>query len=151
MYSDIITHIGPGKLLTIVQMLFTWNWKNTCVVFKWWHIRTLPGFVFSVLAVILFTAGYELLKSWVNRWQLGYVNVLSGASASSSEVAIRRYKFKRSLFYGLQVGYSFLLMLVFMTYNGWLMIAVAVGAALGNYLWGSLSPDSNVTRDMSCH
>ncbi|KAK6459119.1 Ctr copper transporter family-domain-containing protein [Scheffersomyces xylosifermentans] len=149
------SHSMPGMDhgdMCSMNMLFTWNWKNTCVVFKWWHIKTFPGFLLSVLAIVLFTAGYELLKAWFNRWQKSYVNTITGASATTSDVAIRRYTLKRSLFYGVQVGYSFLLMLVFMTYNGWLMLAVAVGAAIGNYFWGGIGSESvSGARDLSCH
>ena len=43
---------------------------------------------------------------------------------------------QRGVLYGFQVIYSFWLMLVFMTYNGWYMLAVGVGAGLGNCIWG---------------
>lgn len=36
----------------------------------------------------------------------------------------------------LQVTLSFLLMLIFMTYNTWLCVAVVLGAALGYFLFG---------------
>ncbi|KAL1378798.1 hypothetical protein pipiens_015342 [Culex pipiens pipiens] len=35
-----------------------------------------------------------------------------------------------------QVTLSFLLMLIFMTYNTWLCLAVVLGAALGYFLFG---------------
>lgn len=34
-----------------------------------------------------------------------------------------------------------------MTYNGWVMIAVAVGASLGYVLWGGTS----ATKAVACH
>jgi len=42
----------------------------------------------------------------------------------------------KAIFYGLQVFYSFFIMLIFMTYNGWVMVAVAVGASIGHYAFG---------------
>jgi copper transporter 1 len=36
--------------------------------------------------------------------------------------------------------------LIFMTYNGWAMLAVTVGAFIGSYLWGD-----GKSRAMSCH
>ncbi|KAK6202440.1 putative copper transport protein [Scheffersomyces amazonensis] len=133
-----------------MNMLFTWDWKNTCVIFRWWHIKTFGGFISTFLAIVLLTALYEFIKCSFNQWQKSYVSTVSGASTNTSEITIRRFKFKRALLYGVQVGYSFLLMLVFMTYNGWLMIAVGVGAAVGNYFWG-VSDISSSTRDLSCH
>ena len=123
-------------------MIFTWDWKNTCVVFKWWHIRTFTDFVLTIIAVIALTAGYEWLKARVVAWDERTRGNVVGLSNNS----VKRYKVTRGVLYGIQVGFSFWLMLVFMTYNGWLMIAVGVGAALGNYIWGS-RPD----HSLACH
>lgn len=114
-------------------MLFTWDWKNTCVVFQWWHIKTYSHFLVSFVAIAALAASYEYLKEVIDRWE---INVLQSS----------RIKVKRSLLYGVQVFFSFWLMLVFMTYNGWLMIAVALGASIGNYFWGK-----SASRSLACH
>ncbi|ODQ78326.1 hypothetical protein BABINDRAFT_162965 [Babjeviella inositovora NRRL Y-12698] len=57
-------------------------------------------------------------------------------------------RFKKSVVYAVQVGYSFMLMLVFMTYNGWFMLATIVGAGLGNFIWGGKEVEA---RSMACH
>lgn len=129
-------------------MLFTWDWKNTCIVFKWWHVKTFWGFIGSFLAIVLLTAGYEFVKAFFQGWERNYSSTLSEASINTSNTAIEQYRLKKSILYGFQVGYSFLLMLVFMTYNGWFMVAVAVGAAIGNWVWGTSSTHE---RDLSCH
>lgn len=49
--------------LTVSQMLFTWDTTNLCIVFEQWHIRTTPGLVFSLLAVVLIAMGYEALRA----------------------------------------------------------------------------------------
>ncbi|ODV80983.1 copper transpport protein [Suhomyces tanzawaensis NRRL Y-17324] len=130
-------------------MLFTWDYRNTCVIFEWWHIRSFNSFILSLIALVIISAGYEFIKSAIELWEKSHSNTLTGATVNSSAVAIRQYKLKHSLLYGFQVGYALLLMLVFMTYNGWIMIAVAVGAAIGNYFWGGLGRDS--TRSIACH
>ncbi|KAI5951339.1 CTR2 [Candida jiufengensis] len=119
-----------------MNMLFTWDWHNVCIVYKWWHIKTFPGFIISLIAVTLLASLYELIKKWFSQWE------------RTSTATISRFKLQRALLYGFQVYYSFLLMLVFMTYNGWYMIAVAVGAAIGNYLWGGMNESS---RNLACH
>ncbi|PGH15633.1 hypothetical protein AJ79_02226 [Helicocarpus griseus UAMH5409] len=48
--------------------------------------------------------------------------------------------------YAVQVFYSFMIMLLFMTYNGWVMLAVAVGAFVGYVTFGG-----NATKSVSCH
>jgi hypothetical protein len=60
----------------------------------------------------------------------------------------QQQKVNRSLFYAILVGISFWLMLVFMTYNGFLMISVVIGAGLGHYAFGSNLPSD---RGVQCH
>jgi copper transporter 1 len=60
----------------------------------------------------------------------------------------RRGHLGKALLYGAQVFYSFFIMLLFMTYNGWVMIAVAVGAVLGYLLWGG---EASAAKSVACH
>jgi len=59
--------------------------------------------------------------------------------------------------YGATVFLSFFLMLVFMTYNAYLIASVVIGAAVGHYIFGStmdvdaMLSDSNSTKGMACH
>ncbi|SCV00009.1 LAME_0G06942g1_1 [Lachancea meyersii CBS 8951] len=127
-----------NKDMCSMNMLFTWNYKNTCVVFKWWHIRTLPHLILSVALIVLISYLYEYLKYYASK------SAITSGSGSGRSANI-----KRASWYGAQVGFSFMLMLVFMTYNGWLMLSVVVGAAWGHYSWGS-AVESN-TRNLACH
>lgn len=55
----------------------------------------------------------------------------------------------RSTLYAILVAISFWLMLVFMTYNGYLMIAVVLGAGVGHYVFGK--GRLNASRSVQCH
>ncbi|KJA27596.1 hypothetical protein HYPSUDRAFT_107133, partial [Hypholoma sublateritium FD-334 SS-4] len=63
----------------------------------------------------------------------------------------------RAVVYGATVFLSFFLMLVFMTYNAYLITAVVVGAALGHYIFGStlnidaILLDTSGGKGMACH
>jgi copper transporter 1 len=63
----------------------------------------------------------------------------------------------RAAVYGGTVFISFFLMLVFMTYNAYLIAAVVVGASLGHYVFGStlnadaILADSTGGKGMACH
>ncbi|KAF9479027.1 Ctr copper transporter [Pholiota conissans] len=63
----------------------------------------------------------------------------------------------RAVVYGATVFLSFFLMLVFMTYNAYLIFATVVGAALGHYIFGStinvdsVLHDSTGGKGMACH
>ncbi|QFZ26820.1 putative copper transport protein [Clavispora lusitaniae] len=127
-----------------MNMLFTWDWKNTCVVYKWWHVKTLAGFLGTLVAITALSMGYELARCWIFNWR----NKGAAFNASNfSGRSFKAFKAKSSLLYAFQVGYSFMLMLVFMTYNGWYMLAVALGAGIGHYLWGNHSENLS----LSCH
>ncbi|CAL1706434.1 unnamed protein product [Somion occarium] len=64
----------------------------------------------------------------------------------------------RAFLYGLTVFLSFFLMLVFMTYNAYLILAVVVGAAIGHFVFnpqmdveGILAGSSASGKGMACH
>lgn len=130
-------------------MIFTWDWENTCIIYKWWHVKSLTDFVLSFIAIVILGMGYEFTKFFFTRWEKSHINVILSTTSNSSSLATKQYKLKRSLLYGFQVGYSFMLMLVFMTYNGWYMIAIVIGAAIGNNIWGSVFEPTD--SSMACH
>lgn len=125
-----------------MNMLFTWDPTDLCVVFKWWHVRTTFGFILTLVTIAALSAGYEYLRYRIRLIDNSYREALemSGLPRSKS------IKFRQAVGYAVQVGYSYLLMLVFMSYNGWAMLAVAIGAGFGFWFWGDLAQKS-----MSCH
>lgn len=125
-------------------MLFTWDWHNSCVVYLWWHVKTFPGFVGTLFAIALLSMAYEFLRNWIAR----YKSVrLSALPVGLSRFVLRELRLKLAVLYAFQVGFLFMLMLVFMTYNGWYMLAVVAGAAAGYYTWG----DETEAKAMVCH
>lgn len=75
-------------------------------------------------------------------------SLLPPVGAKGSSPPGKRGHAGKALFYGAQVFYSFFIMLLFMTYNGWVMIAVAVGATLGYILWGG---GGTSAKSVACH
>jgi copper transporter 1 len=63
----------------------------------------------------------------------------------------------RAALYGMKVFISFFLMLIFMTYNAYLIAAVVIGASLGHYIFGStinvdaILADSSGGKGLACH
>ncbi|KAK9325774.1 Ctr copper transporter family-domain-containing protein [Lipomyces orientalis] len=134
-------------------MLFTWDSKDLCIVFDWWHIRSGFGFLVSLLAVLFLSLGYEYVRA-INGAVDSDAETLPGPSGMKRDERTtygRRPQLRilRAAFYALQVAYSFFLMLVFMTYNGWVMLAVVGGAFSGHLLWSSRFGRSS--RGMFCH
>ncbi|KAJ2683652.1 copper transpport protein, partial [Coemansia spiralis] len=75
---------------------------------------------------------------------------LPGTPLVASDAGVRKCtRWRRALYYGLLVAYSYSLMLVFMTYNGYLIIAVVCGAVAGHYVY---SADTlGAVRGANCH
>ncbi|MCJ1262642.1 hypothetical protein MMC22_002512 [Lobaria immixta] len=161
---DHMSHGGmdmhPNSPRCNMNMLFTWDTTNLCIVFRQWHVYSTLGLIGSLLGVVLLTAGYELVREASRRYEASsaeYMNKLPndegeerssllwlGQRAGSAE---KRVKLVKALFYAVQVFYSFFIMLLFMTYNGWIMLAVAVGAFVGYLAFGA----SSATKSVACH
>jgi copper transporter 1 len=58
-----------------MNMLFTWDTTDLCIVFPWWHIRGTYDLVVSLIIVVLFGMTYELLREIAR--QYGSTGVLS--------------------------------------------------------------------------
>ncbi|KAH9902164.1 Ctr copper transporter family-domain-containing protein, partial [Xylariomycetidae sp. FL2044] len=52
-----------------MNMLFTWDTTNLCIVFKQWHVRGTASLVFSLLAIVAICAGYEALREATRRYE----------------------------------------------------------------------------------
>jgi len=160
--------MGAMPPMCRMDMLFSWKTDNLCIIFKSWHIRSTAGLIFSLIAVALLTAGYEALREASRRYE-NHVqkradelpSVLSlGQDEDDTErtpflwtgkqqvEVSKRAHVVKAVLYGLQVFYSFFIMLLFMTYNGWVMISVGVGAFIGFLLFGTHTTAAKVA---ACH
>ncbi|KAJ1654079.1 copper transpport protein [Dispira simplex] len=91
----------------------------------------------------------RLAQSRLSRDSDTMVRVHGRAERHLGTKRYRRTRAIRAFFYSLQVFYSFLLMLIFMTYNCYLVISVVIGAAIGHFFF---APDDMAGfRSMSCH
>ncbi|KAF8866564.1 Ctr copper transporter [Acephala macrosclerotiorum] len=129
-------------------MLFTWDTKNLCIIFRWWHIQTTPGLIFSLLAVVALTALYEALRSGSRRYENWVAKRTDEVPRRNQVEVSKRAHVIKALLYAVQNFYAFMLMLLFMTYNGWVMLSVAVGAFVGYLLFGN---NTSATKDGACH
>jgi copper transporter 1 len=51
-------------------MLFTWNTKNLCIVFRQWHVRSTFDLILSLVAVVIIGMGYEALRAASRRYEM---------------------------------------------------------------------------------
>ncbi|KAF2397610.1 Ctr-domain-containing protein [Trichodelitschia bisporula] len=140
---------GMGGHKCNMNMLFTWDTTDLCIVFHGWHISSTLSLIASLLAIVALTAGYESVRELSRRYEAGYALKLENTPRkypSRGEVE-RSGRIVKAAFYAVQVFYSFFIMLLFMTYNGWVMLAVAVGAFVGYLAFGN----SSATKSVACH
>ncbi|EPQ57094.1 Ctr copper transporter, partial [Gloeophyllum trabeum ATCC 11539] len=140
-----------------MNMLWNTQIEDTCIVFPEWHIYTKGQFVLSFIAIVALGVLYEWLREFQKtldrRIALSLAQQSKGKGRSSGRntpdgeleetglLSGRRLLKKagtpvpaiprvlRAATYGLTVFLSFFLMLVFMTYNAYLIVAVVLGAA----------------------
>lgn len=145
-------HGGHGGQMCSMNMLFNWDTKNLCIVFSWWRVDNIGFLILSCLIVISLGILYELIGFLSRKYDASIYNSSAAelqddgfeenatvTSEIQTEVQKRNRVFRitfkqqmiRSLIYTVQVFISFFTMLIFMTYNGFLMFSVAIGAGIG--------------------
>lgn len=70
-------------------MLFTWNTKNLCIVFRQWHVTSTASLIVSLLLVVAIGVGYEALREGIRRYEVS-VN-------KRADTAPRKYLYPRAL------------------------------------------------------
>jgi len=152
-----------------MNMLFTWSYTDLCIVFRQWHINGPLSLILSLIAIALLTAGYECVRNISRQYDAAHNARMSafGTSGSNGDIERRQESSSlllvgrdskqraermgtiiKALLYAVQVFYSFFIMLLFMTYNGWVMLAVAVGAFIGYIMFGATTSPS---KSVACH
>jgi len=153
-----------------MNMLFTWSSQNLCIVFRQWRVTGTLSLILSLIAVAALSAGYEFVRDQTRRFEQSHKAKLSAFSSSATNGDVEDRTHERSsllvvgrdaksmeekkgktikaLLYAVQVFYSFFIMLLFMTYNGWVMLAVAVGAFIGYLAFGE---GSSASKTVACH
>ncbi|ORX79698.1 Ctr copper transporter [Basidiobolus meristosporus CBS 931.73] len=167
-HHDMPGHDMPGHDMCSMQMVFNWDISNLCVVFNWWRINSVPTLMVSIILVFALSASYEMLRDYtrsfeqriITKHQASATEEESPESAESNESLLNsgsykyiwltpKEKIQRVLLYSIQVFLSFFLMLVFMTYNGYLIISVVLGASAGFYIFGG--DRLSAVKSLSCH
>ncbi|XP_055913288.1 high affinity copper uptake protein 1 [Eupeodes corollae] len=132
---------------------------NETILFSGWKIETVFGLIGSMIAIFLMATLYEGLKYYREYLFWKTYNLLEYRPVSMPEKGPEEQSpaptihyvgevihkkppsmlsinhLYQTLLHVIQVTLSFLLMLIFMTYNVWLAISVVLGAAVGYFLF----------------
>jgi len=178
-------HGGGTAPKCSMNMLWNTDIIDTCIVFPQWHISSNFDFILSFFAIVALGVFYEYLREFQRRADVKIARSLrgptTGAGAAVSDrtvdpseedplltdcavvkgrkiVAVPPFaRIYRAALYGATIFLSFFLMLVFMTYNAYLILAVVLGASLGHFIFGgNMDPDAILVgggggKTMACH
>lgn len=84
-------------------MLFTWDTTDLCIVFRGWHISSTPVLIFSLLAIVLMTAGYEAVREASRRYDAS-VKGVTEVRTSGDDLSSKIYPSFLSLYTLLRTG-----------------------------------------------
>ncbi|KAK8045491.1 hypothetical protein PG993_005515 [Apiospora rasikravindrae] len=156
---------------------------DVCILHERWHATDARSFAGSLLLCALLVGLYERFAAWRRRYAARVARQaraaarkkeLSPSSSSSSEKdkkgpacctaatsaesAMDRWRRRRAAainaaLYGVGYLWGMTNMLIFMTFNVWVMLACGVGAAVGKYLSddGDEEMSGEEEKEASCH
>jgi copper transporter 1 len=75
-------------------MLFNWSSKNLCIIFRSWRITGPISFFFSLVAIVLLTAGYEGIRSLTRKYEEAHAKRLSTFVSSVANTGGKSYSFR---------------------------------------------------------
>ncbi|KAJ7107714.1 Ctr copper transporter family-domain-containing protein [Mycena epipterygia] len=153
------------------SMNLLWNTQivDTCIVFRSWHVTSTFTFIVSCAVIMGLGVLYEALRAFQRNVDARITRDLAIApgaisldDAADAGTGPRKTsegtpiplvpRTLRAVLYGASVFLSFFLMLVFMTYNAYLILATVLGAALGHFIFnGTADVLRGDARGMACH
>ncbi|XP_066598551.1 high affinity copper uptake protein 1-like [Prorops nasuta] len=109
---------------------------NETILFKQWYIKDVAGMIYSIIGLMLLSIIYEALKSYRDHLYV-YTALLKKHEGRKSRTSLlfSDVHLLQTLMHILQMIVGYMLMLVFMTYNVWICMAVIVGTAFGYWLF----------------
>ncbi|XP_068910552.1 high affinity copper uptake protein 1 isoform X2 [Tenebrio molitor] len=149
---------GSGHMMMSMSMAFHAGYSET-VLFDQWKFTTVGGLIGSMIGIFFMAALYEGLKYyreylfWKTYNALQYravtlpekgvvsednqiVHVVGEVIHKQPPTMLSVMHFYQTGLHMIQMVLSYFLMLIFMTYNVWLCLAVVVGAGVGYFLFG---------------
>ncbi|CAG8446040.1 12681_t:CDS:2 [Acaulospora morrowiae] len=145
-----------GNNMNYMPMLLNWNTEGLYVVFSWWHPNNIGLLLLSMLFCVLLAIVHEFLKYLLKYdLRLRQSPDLEKSKKIEAEKIIGisyNQRVLRTLVFSAQTILAYFLMLIVMTYNGFFILAVVLGAAIGYFIWGMpAKTNSSVEASTVCH
>ncbi|XP_065202248.1 high affinity copper uptake protein 1 isoform X2 [Planococcus citri] len=148
-HMDHGSHAGHDMMSHMMSMSFHFGCEET-VLFSFWKFSSYGGLIGSMIGIFILAVLYEGLKYyrehlfWRSYSLLQYRSVpipgdktpLPSEAKVSQPLMFSKSHGFQTLLHVIQIVISYFLMLIFMTYNVWLGLAVALGSTTGFFLFG---------------
>ncbi|WVF70016.1 hypothetical protein IAT40_004802 [Kwoniella sp. CBS 6097] len=118
-----------------VSMLWNWNVIDSCFLTSGWHIKNRGMFAASCIGIAFLAISLEVLRRvardydrWITR-QLSNINMKNYRPRRATPLQ----QLLRTLLHVTQFGVAYLLMLLAMYYNGYVIISILIGTGIGKF------------------
>ncbi|KAJ2928450.1 hypothetical protein H1R20_g8647, partial [Candolleomyces eurysporus] len=152
---------GMGNSGPACKISMLWNWYtiDACFISKQWHIRSKGMFAGSCIGVILLVMSVELLRRLGKEYDASlyrqfHRRAASANSPDGSTLTFRATPFQqliRAFIHACAFGTAYIVMLLAMYYNGYIIICIFIGAGLGKFVcdWLVVKINSDTLLDES--
>ncbi|GAA5830298.1 hypothetical protein JCM3766R1_002859 [Sporobolomyces carnicolor] len=137
-----------------ISMIWNWNTIDACFISKQWRIRSTGDYVGSLIGIFFIVVALEMVRrfgrdydrkirsAYYRRETAALAAVASSSKTDLPASALVPAPFCpsytqqiiRSAFYGISFGTAYILMLLAMSYNGGVILAIFAGGAVGHYI-----------------
>jgi len=126
------------------------------ILFDFWKAEKVGWFILSICIIFFMALAYEALKMYRETLYKNAVEQARNAATSANAGLLGNPRHRmlnglhayQTFLHMVQFVLSYFLMLIFMTYNVWLAIAVTLGAGVGYFLFGW---NKNMAVDLTDH
>ncbi|KAG8933814.1 hypothetical protein FRC02_011136 [Tulasnella sp. 418] len=139
-----------------ISMLWNWYTVDACFISRQWHIRSKVAFAFSVICVFLLVGlvegvrrlGREYDRRLIQQARLAAGTTSPPSTTKDSEGFVQstprlftytpswKHQILRGLIFGVHFGAAYILMLLAMYYNGYMIFAIILGGTAGFIVFG---------------
>ncbi|KIY46051.1 Ctr-domain-containing protein [Fistulina hepatica ATCC 64428] len=148
-----------------VSMLWNWETVNACFISTQWHIRTVGAYAGTIVALFFLVILVELVRRLAREYDRKIIRDFNARMQENDstdkfpglagKVPFRptvMQQLIRSLFYFVQFGAGYMLMLLAMYYNGGIIFTIWIGAFAGFFLtsWDTLGNGEVLSKDCCC-
>lgn len=128
------------------QMLWNWYTIDSCFLAESWHVTTQGAFAATCIGTVLLVVLVEFVRRIAREYDASIRRQFSRQAAASrtgtkidglATVVFRASPLQqliRSVLYAAVVGGAYILMLIAMSFNGYVVICIIIGAGLGKFL-----------------